>query len=658
MLRGLIIVLLSVTTFQSFANKYSDLMKLTIEELMNIKVTSVSKVDERWKDAPASIFVISREDILLSGVSSIPEALRLAPGVEVAQSGNNSWNISIRGFNNDLSNKLLVLMDGRSVYSPLFSGVFWDVQDTLLEDIERIEIISGPGGTLWGANAVNGVINIITRSSADIDENFVQLGTGTDVNSNSAMRLAGNINENTTARAYIKYRDFDASRRADELTSNDQFESIQAGFRIDRINEYGEVRIQGDAYSGEHKGMFRDEFSLGTLPGPSFSDKMELHGGNLMVVWDESMRPENRNRLQVYYDYTKRDIPGTYEELRHTFDVEWHQQKDINDSHSLIWGGGFRMSKDKISNTLFATFTPDERTDKTYSVFAQDKIKFTEKLYLTLGSKFEHNEYTGFEYQPNVRISWIPDETQSSWLAVSRAVRIPSRLDSDLTLTAPLSIPDIPFPVYVIVNGNDEFFEEELIAFESGWRKSWSQTFTSDMSVFYHQYDDLQTSEPEQPILVTESPGPYIVLPNFLYNGMEGNTSGGSMALSWQPNADLRFRLQYSYITFDLNSKSGSLDTTSLNVAGESPENQIAVHSFWNITPNLHFYAGIRYVDELKSQSVKEYVALDTSLQWQLNKQINLSLTVNNVSDRRHVEYVDGNNVIPRNVLGKVTIFF
>lgn len=421
-----------------------DIKGTSLIELMNMKITSVSKTEERLSDAPAAVYVITHDDIRRSGVTSIPEALRLAPGVHVAREGAHSWAISIRGFNSDITNKLLVLIDGRSVYSPLFAGVFWDVQDTLLEDVERIEVISGPGGTLWGANAVNGVINIITRSAQDTLGGFAEFGGGNQEQGFAGLRYGGKLGEDAAVRGYLKTFSRDSFRRADGERAIDDWQMNQGGFRLDwQQSEADLFTVQGDIYSGKEDGMFRDDFILGTVPGPDFKDQSDVAGGNLLGRWERQLSETSDFQLQAYYDYSKREIPGTYDEARDTFDIDFQHHFKLGRRNDILWGLGYRWTRDDIDNTTFATFTPDSRSDETFSAFLQDKIDlWDEKLFLTLGSKFEHNDYTGFEYQPNARLSWLPTERQTLWAAVSRAVRTPARLNTDLRLTAP--VPGLP----------------------------------------------------------------------------------------------------------------------------------------------------------------------------------------------------------------------
>ena len=644
-------------TFDVHAFKPSiDIKGTSLIELMNMKITSVSKTEEKLSDAPASVFVISHEDIRRSGVTSIPEALRLAPGVHVARQGAHSWAISIRGFNSDISNKLLVLIDGRSVYSPLFAGVFWDVQDTLLEDVDRIEVISGPGGTLWGANAVNGVINIITRSAEDTQGGFAELGGGNEEQGFAGFRYGGKLGENAALRGYLKSFKRDASRSADGGHAIDEWQMSQGGFRLDwQQSEADLFTVQGDMYSGKEDGLFRDDFTLGTLPGPDFKDQSDVAGANVLGRWQRQLSGTSDVQLQAYYDYTKREIPGTYNETRDTLDIDFQHHFKPGARHDILWGAGYRLTRDELDNTLFATFTPESRKDETFSAFLQDKIDlWEEKLFLTLGSKFEHNDYTGFEYQPNARLTWLVSERQTLWAAVSRAVRIPARLNSDLRLTAP--VPGLPFPLYINVNGDRDFESEELLAYEAGYRVQVRDDLSFDLSLFYHDYDKLLTQEPGTPVVVIDPPTLYIVLPNTLDNGMTGESYGGTLVANWQPTSAWRLQFQYAYIDLQLHNKPDSLDVSAQNAEGNSPEHQVSLYSFVDLPHDLSLYTGVRYVDHLPNLGIHSYTALDLSLAWSPRDDLAFSVTGQNLTDGGHVEFGSAmGNEVERSIFGKVT---
>jgi iron complex outermembrane receptor protein len=622
------------------------LLDLDIEQLAELRVTSVSRVQERLGDAPAAVFVITGDEIRRSGVTSIAEALRLAPGVEVARRDAHSWSISIRGFNSDLANNLLVLIDGRSVYSPLYAGVFWDVQDTPLEDVDRIEVVSGPGGTLWGANAVNGVINIITRRAGTDDGGFVEVGGGNQENEVAA-RYGGTLGENVAARAYAKYFDRDSLKTVSGADGVDESRMAQVGFRLNWSSRAADrFTVQGDAYHGDEAGVFQDDFTLGTLPSGSKVGSTDVAGANVLARWERTLDSGADLSLQTYYDYTRRDIPHTYAERRDTLDIDFQHHVPLGARNAMLWGASLRRSADEIGNTLFATFDPDHRDDETASAFFEDKLEVKrDRMFVTLGAKFEHNDYTGYETQPNVRFSWSIDERRAFWSAVSRAVRVPSRLDADLRLTVPLSAPMLPFPVYVTADGSHEFDSSQLTAYEAGYRFRPAENLSFDIAVYRNDYDRLQTVEPLDPLFVLVPPRPYIVLPNVIANLMEGRARGGTLVANWQPRDRWRLRFEYARLNLDLHLKPGSRDTSRSREAGNSPANQASITSFVDLPGRLQLYTMARYVDALPNLSVDSYVAVDASLRWAPLDRLSASLTVENLNDSRHLEFGAANEI-------------
>ncbi len=639
-----ILPVLALATSHAAVGADADLLDLSLEELGDIKVTSVSRVEERLADAPAAVFVITGDEIRRSGVTTIAEALRLAPGVEVARRSAHAWSITMRGFNSDLANKLLVLIDGRSVYSPLYAGVFWDVQDTLLEDIERIEVIGGPGGALWGANAVNGVINIITRPASATTGAFAEVGGGKEEQGLAGFRYGGTFGNGIAARGYVKAWDRDSLKDLTGADGVDQARLAQGGFRLDwSPNDVDRLTVQGDVYSGDEAGVFDDPFTLGTLPAASREGKADLSGGNSLARWDRRLDNGAEISLQGYYDYTRRDIPNTYDERRDTLDVDFQHRLPRAGRHDLLWGAGWRWTSDEIGNSASVAFTPAERDDVTSSAFLQDKIAFRDdRMFLTLGSKFEHNDYTGFEVQPSARFSWLIDDKRSFWSAVSRAVRIPSRLDADLRLTVPVGF--VVLPLYVTADGSHAYDSEELLAYEAGYRFRPAERLSFDVALHRHDYEHLQTVEPGAPIIVL-TPVPYAVLPNVLANLMDGTVTGGTFTANWQPAERWRLRFQYSRLDIDFEHHPGSRDTSRFNEAGNSPENQAAVYSFVDLPRDIELFTGARYVDELPHFGIESYFAVNAGLTWSPSDVLQTSLSIENLNDARHVEFGDGKQI-------------
>jgi len=616
------------------------LAAMSVEELASLEVTSVSKKAEPLLAAPAAVYVITGEQIRRSGATSIPEALRLAPGVEVARIDAHTWAISIRGFNSTTANKLLVLLDGRSLYTPLYSGVFWDVQDTLLEDVERIEVVAGPGGTLWGANAVNGVINIITRSARDSEGGFLEAGGGDRERAFGAARFGGRWGDRAHARGYVKGLSRGANGLADGRYTGDDWRMAQGGFRVDWERGADSLTAQGDGYSGKER-----DRSTG------------VGGANLMLRWDRQLREHSRFQLQAYWDHTDRRIEGTLRAHRDTYDLDFQHNLTVGARHDVVWGLGYRVTSDDNENSSFVAFVPASRTDQVFSAFAQDEIDlWRERLSLTVGSKLEHNDYTGFEVQPSLRLAFLASSRQTLWTAVSRAVRTPSRLDANLVITAPIAVPGAPLPVTVVIRGDEAIASEKLVAYEAGYRVEPASSVSVDLAAFYNRYAELRSTEAETPMVVL-TPSPHTVLPSHLANGLEGSTHGATLAVSWSAFSSLTLQPSYTYLDVDLHARRGSVDLgTAGSTEGSSPRNQWALNAFLALPADFHVYAGWRHVDELAAVGVADYSTLNLGIGWQPTSQLELSLFGQNLLDPRHREFARAGSVeLQRGVYGKVT---
>src|SRR5882672_1669541 len=460
------------------------LTQVSLEELGQIEVTTASKVPVKASRTPAAIYVITQEDIRRSGATSIAEALRLAPGVEVARVDSNTWSLGVRGFGSALSRSVLVLIDGRSVYTPLFAGVYWQVQDTLLEDVERIEVIRGPGGTIWGANAVNGVINIITKNAKDTHGAMLSVGGGNVDQGAGVFRYGGSngagLNYRVYGMGFTRGPEFHADHR-----NFDDWRMAQAGFRADwDKNSRDTLTLQGDIYheiAGE-----TTTFALYSPPSQVVADANgKFSGGNVMARWKRAVNEKSDFQIQAYYDYTRHFEPE-FGETRKTFDVDFLDHLTLPGQQNFLWGLGVRWSPGKaIPRVPTIDFLPHELTDSIYSGFVQDEIPFFHHRFsLTVGSKFEHNNYTGFEIQPSARLLWNLSSHQSLWGSVTRAVRTPSRLDEDIQLTAFATT--TPLPIYLRVSGDGHFKSEQLVAYEAGYRTLVAAHGYVDLAVFHN----------------------------------------------------------------------------------------------------------------------------------------------------------------------------
>jgi len=602
----------------------ADLSAMSLEDLGKLEISSVSKRPERLADAAASVFVITREDIRRSGYITLPDLLRLAPNLHVARVDAGQYAISARGHNGTAANKLLVLIDGRSVYTPLFSGVFWDVPDTLAEDIERIEVISGPGGTLWGANAVNGIINVITRSARDSTGGLVSVAAG-DKESVGGARWGGRWGDDAHFRVYGKGFRRDDTVRASGASARDDIRKGQVGFRIDGGAAGNGYTLQGDAYDG-------------SIDQPANARK-QLSGGNLLARWNRKLADGSDLQVQAYWDHSRRDHPGVFAESLDTFDLEVHHGFAWRRDHQVLWGGGLRRSTDRVTNTPVLAFLPAKKALHLGNVFVQDTIALDEALRLTLGAKVEHNNYTGWEFQPNARMAWEASDKSLLWSALSRAVRTPSRVDRELF--APGSAP------FTQLQGGPGFVSEKLTAFELGWRSQPLPQLSYSVTAFWHKYDDLRSLERVDPLAAA---------PTFIANMMEGHTRGLEAWGSWRAADWWRLSAGFNLLKQHLRLKPGSTDARGPAGAGNDPEHKFVLRSSMNFGPRMELDANVRAVGSLPNPAVPSYVALDLRWGWQVSQQLELSLAGQNLTDRGRPEFgaVATRGEVPRSLLVKL----
>ena len=581
-----------------------DLSHMSIDELANIEISSVSKKKESLSAAAAAVFVITQEDIRRSGYTSLPEALRLAPNLQVARVDASQYAITARGFNTTTANKLLVLIDGRTVYTPLFSGVFWDVQDVMLQDVERIEVISGPGGTLWGSNAVNGVINIITRSAHATQGTLLNAGFGTEERGGAA-RYGGKLNDDTTFRVYAKGFERDGTETANGTDVHDRWYKQQAGFRLDSGSAGDKMTLQGDIYDGK-------------LDQMTNRDKT-ISGANLLGRWNRSLGGDDSLQIQTYFDRTRRDYPGVFREQLDTYDIDVQHRFRWRKNHDIVWGGGYRVMEDNVTNSAQLGFLPTHRSLKLANLFVQDSIALDESWKLTLGAKLEHNSYTGLEAQPSARLAWKINDRSLAWSAISRAVRTPSRIDTEFY------IQNGPIALF----GDKNFDSEELTAYEVGYRVEPTKNSSLSISTFYNVYDELRTIE--------LSPGG--VLPFVIGNKMRGNAYGVEMWGTYRVNDWWRLNAGYNYFKKDLELASDSSDTLSIAGSETDPRYQFSLRSSMNLAHNLELDVGLRSIGGVSSGDMPSYTTLDARLGWAVAKGVILSVSGFNLLDREHPEF-------------------
>ncbi len=619
-----------------------DVLKtLSLEDLINVEVTIASKTPKKLSEVAAAVFVITPEDIRRSGATSLPQVLRMVPGMHVGRIDNRNWAVGIRGFNGRFSNKLLVQMDGRSLYTPQFSGVYWDAQDFVLADIEKIEVIRGPGATLWGANAVNGIINIITRSAHDTADSFVSATAGEHNLEGVTLRHGGRFGTSGAYRAYIKRVNQDSpfENHVDGVDSD--YLRRQAGFRMDWGDHTREsFTLQGDIYDNRIDQQ-ATSFSLSppyiaTAPGTSPFD-----GANLLWRWNSSLESGRQNTLQVYFDRNQRtevsfsDLDGDLAGTRETIvDFDWQQSVPF-EAHRLVWGLGYRRSK-----TSAGVAPSGERSDHLFSAFVQDEFPLTDRLTATVGTKLEHNQYSGFEVQPSIRALWKLNEVSSLWGAVSRAVRTPARLEHDVSFIASLLPPSselnpLPFPVLLPFEGDSSYDSEEALTAEFGFRTLMSETISLDVAAFATEYDQLGSIEIQEPELFLSPPDPYVVVPTVPDNRLSAFTYGIETAVDWRPSDRWQIRAAYSWLSVDVEFNPDSADVNQEAAEGQAPEHQLSIRSSVDFGRGVSLDLWLRYVDELtnitpnlvgETTSIDSYTAMDVRLAWRRSSNLELSL--------------------------------
>jgi len=640
-------------------NPPDSLKRLSLEQLGNLEVTTVSKSPQQVLQTPAAVFVITQEDIRRSGATSIPEALRLAPGVEVAHIDGDHWSVAIRGFAGQFSKSLLVLIDGRSVYTPLFEGVFWDVQNVMLEDVERIEVIRGPGGTIWGANAVNGVINIITRSAEGTQGSLATLGGGNVDQGTGGIRYGGTAGKDFNYRLYAI-----GSLLAPEFHSDgDRFDSWrmgQMGFRADwKGGEKDTFSVHGDIYRvGSGERVFIASFSP---PAETQQDDTAYaSGGNLQGRWQHTTGEGSDIQIQVYFDRTNRkDVE--LGETRDTFDIDFVQHVRVHDDQELTWGLGARVSPSNfIQTSAGVNFLPNKQTDSIYSGFVQYELPILrDRLTLTAGTKLEHNNFSGFDYQPSVRLLWTPTAHQSFWAAVTRAVRTPSRLDQDVEF-AILVRATPPPPVYFEILGDPKLKPEQLFGYEAGYRTQINRNVYLDFTAFYNTYDDLQGYGPPFPAAAATPPPPHLFFVLPYANVIKGSTVGTEIAPNWKITNWWQLRGSYSYLHMQLKDKPGFTDVGNLlsSYLGSSPSNLVVFQSIFNLPKHFELDETYRYSSALPAQAVHAYSTADVRLGWQSGEGLDFSVIGQNLLQPSHNEFGGdpGSLVgIRRSIYGKIT---
>jgi iron complex outermembrane receptor protein len=631
-----------------------DVTELDLEDLLNQGVTSVSKKQERLMGAPAAIYVVRGEDIRRTCVRTLAEALAMVPGLQVARLASNLWTVTSRGFADITANKLLVLIDGRTVYTPSFAGVWWDVQDVMLEDVDRIEVIRGPGGTMWGANAVNGVVNVVTRGAAQTTGLLATAGGGTTDRGFAAVRQGLQLSPTLHARVYAKAFDWDTPGQA-----GDHFWQARAGFRADWQPRPGDtLTVQGDGYTGDGQFTLRSPTLM-----PPYSEVVEgagkVSGGNVLGRYTRALGTASELSLQAFYDFTGRS-GQLHGERRHTADVQFQHRFPLLGRHDVVWGLEYRIGHDDIDNSFTISFDPTSGTQQLASVFVQDELTLVpERLRATLGSKLEYHSYTGLEWQPNARLSFTPHARHGLWAAVSRAVRTPARNERDVRVNRGAF--GGMTPVLVSILGSRNYGSEILWAYEAGYRVNPVDPFTLDVTAFYDRYHRLRSLEPQPSVAENDPPPQHLLVALLAQNRLSGQVMGAEGTARWQVLPRLRLELSYSHLRMNLTPDPGSMDTESKDIEGHSPRHQVYGRSSIDLPLGLELDGMVHWVDRLPSINIASYVDLDVRLGWRPDPRWELAIVGQNLLRPWRKEYeatlltVDAIQV-RRAVYGSVTL--
>jgi iron complex outermembrane receptor protein len=637
----------------------ADIGELTLEQLVNVRVTSVSKKETDLIDSPAAITVITQDDIRRMGATSLPEALRMVPGMDVAQITGSEWAVSARGFNNEYAGSLLVLIDGRTVYTPGSSGVFWDAQDMVMEDLDRIEVIRGPGATLWGANAVNGVINITTKSAKDTQGGMVSASYGTDDQPVTTVRYGGELASNLYYRVYGKYSDHPGLESSTGSSTADASTSLLGGFRLDyEPATQNTLTLQGNYYN-ETSGR---EVDLVTL-APAAVRPIDTHeynsGENILGRWTRTFSEESQMTLQMYLDHSRQG-DGVGEGTLNTFDVDFQHRFAIGTRNDVVWGGGYRETQVQNASSFFLTFNPPSQNLQLGNVFAQDDITLVrDRLHLTLGSKLEHNDVNGFEVDPSARLLWTPSKRQTIWAAVSRATQTPALAEHARFNVAAEQPPGGP-PILVSILGNPNVQAETLLAYEVGYRIEATKRLSFDVTAFYNVYGNVTTEAPI-PATFEVSPAPPHVLVGSMWEDIDsGDTYGTEASARWEPVDFWRLTASYTYLRMQLE------PLTNPNLS--NPQQQFQIRSYLDLPYHVEFNSALYYTDQISPLSggtpavISAYFKLDLGLTWHPTKSLEIGIWGKNLLQGEHAEFGSQESTliteIPRSVMGKITFRF
>jgi iron complex outermembrane receptor protein len=644
------------------ARSQTGLGDASLEQLLNVEVTSVSKKEQKLSQTAAAVFVIGQEDIRRSGSVLLPDLLRMVPGVQVAQIDANAWAITIRGFNSRYSNKVLVLVDGRSVYTPSFSGVYWDQLDTPLEDIERIEVIRGPGATMWGANAVNGVINIITKSSKSTQGGLASATVGADSDARGLLRYGGRLGpasgDGATYRVFGKYTRVGSGVLENGSDGADGWSRVHGGFRTDwSLSPSDTFHAEGDLFSNRESQTRQPSFLAGPVEA-GFKQDIRAAGGSLSSAWSHTSADGAQTSVNAYFDTYRRDDMGL-PEFQRTFDLSAQQHLVAGQRHDIVFGLGYRAVLSGIPPGYPISLTPPKRTDSLYSAFLQDEIRLGDNLWLTLGSKLEHNAFTGFEYEPSARLAWAPSPRHTLWAAASRAIRQPSRQEAGVNL----DLGDVPLDasttLAVRLHGSPTYRSEELRDFETGYRSQLTKRVSLDLTTFLSFYRHLTTIEPQTPVIYPGPAGIVIETPLVYANLGHSTNYGGELALNWSVNSRWRLSPAWTAIHVNMGLDAGSGDQLSVPLSGNTPRNSFQVRSLLNLTRKLTWDQTLWWNQRIPNGNVAGHVRLDSILSWKVGEHTEFSLVGQNLVGPPVLEFGDSSWIEGtregRSIYGKIT---
>jgi iron complex outermembrane recepter protein len=645
-------VLTCATGVRARAEQPQDLANQSLEDLMKVEVTSASKKEQTLSRTAAAVFVITQEDIQRSGAANIPDVLRRVPGMDVAQINANNWAVSARGLNGQFSNELLVLLDGRNVYTPTFGGVFWDTMDLPLENIERIEVILGPGASVWGENAVNGVVNIIRKKAGETKGGMVTAGAGNTNGGFATAQYGGSLAERMDYRVYAKYFDQHDDRSSETGDAGDGWHLLRGGFRTDAtLSNKDALIVEGDMYTGR-EGDPTYALSSILAPGPQEVELfINVSGGFFQTMWTHTSSERSDFTVMGSFDtYERSDLLADHRKTA-SFDFRHHYR--WKERQEVVWGGAFRYSDATSIGSNWISLVPPNQSNSVVSAFVQDEIAvIRDKLYITVGSKFESNTYTGFAAMPTVRALYAFSDKRSIWAAISRAERVPAEIDTSLRLNVGAITEPNGAPAAISAFGNPHVKDEGDIAYEAGFRTMVNPRLSIDLAAYYNDYDHQISDEPQAPFTETTPAPPHEVLSTINENLLYGETHGAEISAKWKLTKWWTLDPSYDFERIHMHREAGSLDTeTGPGTEGSDPHQHGRLRSMVDVTKSLTWNAAAYFTDRLEAQGVPSYTRLDTNLIWRLSEKVTLGMYGQNLLSDHHLEFFDPGSSSTRSTL-------